>query len=213
MYRIKVTRQRVVALIGFTMSSLLVFFAASCSLDKQTKDDSSVKQTERVIVQKESGEDIVKAAKEHTGNGNSSGNDGEEHFVANVFCAACHYDFDEEELAFEHMAAGVGCERCHGESARHRSDEDNITPPELMYSKERINPTCLMCHPRHDIIHVKEHGSLLEGAETIFDPEIDDPASKWAGHKLYCTTCHAKEHRIKVRTTRWDKCTGEVIKD
>lgn len=212
MYRIKVTRQRVVAWIGFIMSSLLVF-AASCSSNNQAKEDSSVKKTEKVVVQNQPSEDVVKqVATEHSGNGKSRGKK-EEIVVANQFCAVCHYGFSDEKMAARHAKAGIGCERCHGESARHRSDEDNITPPELMYPKERINPTCMMCHPRHDIIHVKHHKSFLEGAETIFDPEIDDASARSAGPKEVCTDCHAEEHRIKVRTIRWDKCTGEIIKD
>jgi len=211
MYRIKVTRQRVVALIGFTMSSLLVF-AASCSSNNQSKEDSRVKPIEKVVIQKEIREDVVQqVATEHSGKDNSKSKD--QIVVANQFCAACHYGFDDEKFAFTHMAAGIGCERCHGESARHRSDEDNVTPPELMYPRERINPTCMMCHPRHDIIHVNRHKSFLEGAETIFDPEIDDASARTAGPKKVCTDCHARKHRISVRTTRWDKCTGEIIKD
>jgi hypothetical protein len=75
-------------------------------------------------------------------------------FVANPFCLACHGNFEEEDLVFKHKIAGIGCERCHGESQRHRSDEANITPPEIMYPRAKINPTCMMCHPREDIEHV-----------------------------------------------------------
>jgi len=174
----KVTQQRVVTVVVFIMSSLLLVFAVNCSSEKRAINDSTQKQAK------------------------------EEGFVANSFCSACHYDFDEEELALSHMKAGIGCERCHGESERHRSDEDNVTPPEIMYTKAKINPTCMMCHPRHEIKHVKRHGPLLAGAETIFDP-----ASTTSGRKIYCTTCHAKQHRIKVRTIRWDKATGELLKE
>jgi len=31
-----------------------------------------------------------------------------------------------------HEKAGIGCEMCHDESERHRSDEDNAAPPEIM---------------------------------------------------------------------------------
>lgn len=136
------------------------------------------------------------------------GNKKREDFVANEFCNACHYGFAEESLARTHELAGIGCERCHGESERHRSDEDNVTPPEIMYPKDKINPTCMMCHPRHEIQHVAHHHKLLAGAKTALDsPE------KAEGHGTYCTDCHGKDHRINVRTIRWNKATGELLKN
>ena len=128
-------------------------------------------------------------------------------FVANPFCKACHVDFDEEHLVMAHKAAGVGCERCHGESFRHRSDEANVTPPELMYPKERINPTCMMCHPRHAIQQVESHRPILQANLSVLEtPSSDEHARK------YCTDCHGSEHRMKVRTIRWDKYTGKPLK-
>jgi len=171
----KVTRPQVVTMVGFVMSGLLLIFAANCSFEKKTPDDSGVKQSK------------------------------EDTFVANVFCDVCHYAFSEEELAHSHEIVGIGCERCHGESERHRSDEDNITPPEIMYPKAKINPTCMMCHPRGKISQVSYHASLLAGAETVFD--------KSNGQKKYCTDCHGKEHRINVRTIRWNKATGELLEE
>ncbi|MFQ6035858.1 MAG: multiheme c-type cytochrome [Sedimentisphaerales bacterium] len=131
-----------------------------------------------------------------------------ESFMANPFCLVCHADFEGEQLALNHKLAGIGCERCHGESERHRSDEANVTPPEIMYPQAKINPTCMMCHPRHDIQHVKDHEPLLAGAKTIFDEE---PEATAAGEKKYCTDCHGTKHRMKVRTVRWNKATGELI--
>lgn len=177
----KVTKSQVVTVVGFIMSSLLLCSAASCSFEKKTPDDSPLKQAKKQSTEQ-------KAQKET--------------FVANAFCSACHYAFSDEKLARTHEQAGIGCERCHGESERHRSDEDNITPPEIMYPKEKINPTCMMCHPRNEIKHVSYHKSLLAGAETIFDKSVN---------QKYCTDCHAKDHRINVRTIRWNKATGEIL--
>lgn len=129
-----------------------------------------------------------------------------EAFVANTFCSACHYGFAEENLARTHEQAGIGCERCHGESERHRSDENNITPPEIMYPRDKIIPTCMMCHPRQDIRHVGFHKALLAGAKT----SLDSP-SQTNSPSMVCTDCHAKEHHLKVRTIRWNKATGERI--
>jgi hypothetical protein len=129
-------------------------------------------------------------------------------FVANPFCKACHLDFDEEKLAKTHEKAGIGCERCHGESLRHRSDEANVTPPELMYPKARINPTCMMCHPRHAIQQVEQHRPILEAGLSVFE----EAAPADADAKKYCTDCHGAHHRMQVRNIRWDKCTGELLK-
>ncbi len=189
----KVTKPQVVTVVGFVMSSLLLIFTANCSFERKTTDDSSLEQAEEISVghhaKKQS---AVEQTEEKT-------------FVANLFCSACHYAFGDEELALNHERAGIGCERCHGESERHRSDEDNITPPEIMYPKAKINPTCMMCHPRGKIKHVSDHASLLAGAETIFD--------KSTGQKQYCTDCHGKEHRMNVRTIRWNKATGELLEE
>jgi hypothetical protein len=173
------------------VSGLLLVFAASCSLHKHTASDSEHKHSEE-----HSGEHH--AAQEHSE---------KKGFVANVFCSACHYGFSDEKLALTHEKAGIGCERCHGESERHRSDEDNITPPEIMYPKAKINPTCMMCHPRHEIQHVARHKKLLAGAKTVFDSADD------GSNQIYCTDCHARDHRINVRTIRWNKETGELLKD
>ena len=180
-----VTRPRVLTVVVFTISCLLIV-AAGCSVENETADAAGLKQAEKISV------------------GNQAEEAEEEIFVANEFCGACHYTFTEEELAFEHKLVGIGCERCHGESERHRSDEDNATPPEIMYPKARINPTCMMCHPRQDIKHVSDHASFLAGAETIFD-------DKSAGQKKHCTDCHGKNHRMNVRSIRWNKQTGEIL--
>ena len=127
-------------------------------------------------------------------------------FVANPFCMACHADFDEEKLATTHKAAGIGCERCHGESFRHRSDEANVTPPDLMYPKERINPTCMMCHPRQQIPQTESHRPILE---VNLSPAVT--AASDGLNPKYCTDCHGAEHHMNVRTTQWDKCTGKRI--
>jgi hypothetical protein len=132
-----------------------------------------------------------------------------ESFVANPYCKVCHLDFDEEELALQHEIWGIGCERCHGESFRHRSDEANLTPPEIMYPKERVNPSCMSCHPRQDIQDTKDHDPILEAGLSVF--EAATPVGKDA--KKYCTDCHGSKHRVlRVRATHWDKATGALLK-
>jgi len=187
----KVARKQVVAVAGFMVSSLLIILTADCSLERRATDDSEQNYIEKVSSRQQSAE-------------NSSP---KKTFVANQFCSACHYGFSDEQLARTHESAGIGCERCHGESERHRSDENNITPPEIMYPKAKINPTCMMCHPRHEIRHVASHKELLSGAKTVFD------SAEESDNRIYCTDCHAREHRINFRTIRWNKQTGELIEE
>jgi hypothetical protein len=127
-------------------------------------------------------------------------------FVANPFCEACHADFAEEELVSQHKLFGIGCERCHGESLRHRSDEANVTPPEIMYPKEKINPACMMCHPRYDIDYLADHRPIMEAGLSIFDAQPSGPNGK-----NYCTDCHGLKHRMNTRTIHWDKSTGALL--
>ena len=201
----KVTSNRVVTLICFIAGSLLLVFAVSCSVDKQAMGDSEHKHSEEDSGEHQVAESAVsRASCPRFEGGTPSTRTG---FVANIFCSACHYGFDDEELARTHELAGIGCERCHGESERHRSDEDNVTPPEIMYPKAKINPTCMMCHPRREIRRESSHKTLLSGAKTIFDSDDE------GGDQIYCTDCHATKHRINVRTIRWNKQTGELLKD
>lgn len=183
-------------LIAGYISSFLLVFAAGCSLNKQSGRQTDAGQVEAISAEP--------AIAENAGEKQAA----KAVFTANQFCAACHYGFMDEALASTHEKAGIGCERCHGESERHRSDEDNITPPEIMYPKNKINPTCMMCHPRHEIRNVTSHEPLLSGAKTIFDSDSNND-----GGQLYCTTCHAKEHHINVRTIRWNKATGELLNE
>lgn len=183
----------------------MLIVAASCSIEKQVMKDSEHKHIEDGSSGQQVAEGVVSRAScpQFEGETPSTRNG----FVANVFCSACHYGFSDEKLARTHELAGIGCERCHGESERHRSDENNITPPEIMYPRAKINPTCMMCHPRHEIRLVADHKALLAGAKTVFD-SVDE-----GGNKMYCTDCHVMHHRINIRTIRWNKETGELLKE
>lgn len=182
------TEARHVTTVVSIASSLLLILAASCSFEKDSVGTTADKQ----------------------GSSDYYAQAGEK-FVANPFCNVCHVNFDCEELALNHELAGIGCERCHGESLRHRSDEANITPPQIMYTKAKINPTCMMCHPRGEISGVKEHELVLAGAETVFDRSGGNSNSAGGNGVRYCTDCHGKGHRMQVRTTLWNKATGELI--
>jgi hypothetical protein len=114
----------------------------------------------------------------------------------NFRCHVCHINYEDEELAVMHARANIGCEQCHGACDAHCNDEDNITPPDIMYPVAKINPFCLDCHPE-DEVDAEQHELFFAGLE----PE-----------KKYCTDCHG-EHRLSYRTRKWDKATGELIED
>ena len=168
------------------MSILLILFSANCSLQKKDVEEPVEKEAINNPVEQRD-QNAIKAD--------------------NSFCYVCHLNYDGEKLTADHEQAGIGCANCHGRSFDHCGDENNITPPEIMYPRAKINPTCMMCHPRHEIHHVASHKKLLAGAKTVFDLADD------SGNQIYCTDCHAKDHRINVRTIRWDKETGELLKD
>ena len=207
----EVTKPQVVTVVVFVMSSLLLIFAANCSFEKRTTDETRLEQAEEISIEQQAKEEPaeeqteVVSVEQQVKDEPAEERAEEKTFVANLFCSACHYAFGDEELALSHERVGIGCERCHGESERHRSDEDNVTPPEIMYPKAKINPTCMMCHPRGKIKHVSDHKSFLAGAKTTFDKDTDQ--------KQYCTDCHGKEHRMNVRTIRWNKATGELLEE
>jgi hypothetical protein len=112
----------------------------------------------------------------------------------NSRCHVCHINYDGEKLAVVHAYANISCEQCHGASDAHCSDEDNITPPDIMYPMAKINPFCMGCHHRDKISSL--HESFFAG----------DTKEK------YCTDCHG-EHRLIYRTRKWDKATGKLVED
>ena len=112
----------------------------------------------------------------------------------NSRCHVCHINYEDEKLAVVHAQANIDCEQCHGASDAHCSDEDNITPPDIMYPMAKINSFCMGCHPGDKISSL--HKSFLAGTTK----------------EKYCTDCHGK-HRLIYRTRKWDKTTGELIQD
>ncbi|MCY3022813.1 MAG: hypothetical protein NTW87_27860 [Planctomycetota bacterium] len=109
----------------------------------------------------------------------------------NSYCFVCHANYKDEILACIHQRVGVGCPRCHGESDKHSSDEDGLTPPDVIYPKDVIDQYCRTCH-----------------VPAMHEPlPFGDPA------KASCTSCHGKAHVLNVRTRRWDKVTRKLISD
>jgi hypothetical protein len=113
----------------------------------------------------------------------------------NTRCYVCHMNYEDEELAVGHARANVGCEACHGPSDAHCNDENNITPPDKMFPKHKISPSCMSCHPKSKLAKKDAHKLVLAGTAT---------------KKKLCTDCHG-EHRLERRTVRWDKTTGKLL--
>jgi predicted CXXCH cytochrome family protein len=118
----------------------------------------------------------------------------------NGACHVCHTNYEHESLALEHARENVGCVKCHGESIAHRNDEDNITPPDIMFPADAIETGCLKCHETHDAPAKKVLARWQERC-----PAKENPSD------LVCTDCHG-EHRMRFRTVWWDKKTGKLAR-
>ena len=115
----------------------------------------------------------------------------------NSRCHVCHLNYAMEDLAVNHAGGGVSCEQCHGSSDAHCSDEDNITPPDIMWPLTTLNSSCMEeCHPK-EAIDIEPHQPILSGT----------PAEE-----KVCTDCHG-DHRLGHRTRRWNRTTGELVHD
>jgi hypothetical protein len=118
----------------------------------------------------------------------------------NTACFVCHAGYEEEPLAGRHATANVGCVNCHGTSYTHRNDENNTTPPDIMYPAGKIDLSCQKCHATHDV----------PAAEVV---------ARWQQRRsgktdlktTGCTDCHGN-HRLKLRTVHWDKTTGKLLR-
>jgi hypothetical protein len=117
----------------------------------------------------------------------------------NNSCYVCHDNYKDELLAVLHAKEEIGCADCHGQSLDHQNDEDNITPPEIMYPLDEIDGLCLECHDSHDA-----------SAKDVLKRWSERCPDKTDFDKVVCTDCHGY-HRLKKRIVRWDKESGDVI--
>ena len=117
----------------------------------------------------------------------------------NQACYVCHNNYTEELMVTVHAKEKVGCVDCHGLSFAHRDDEDNITPPDIMYPLDKIDTACQKCHETHDAPAKKV---LTRWQERC--PAKQDFAS------VVCTDCHGT-HRLDKRVVRWDKKTRALV--
>ena len=83
----------------------------------------------------------------------------------NSRCFVCHVNYMQEKLAVTHAKANIGCAHCHGASDAHIADESwasggNGTAPDIMYPRDKINSSCMHCHPK-DRIDTPQHQAVL----------------------------------------------------
>jgi len=107
----------------------------------------------------------------------------------NSRCFVCHINYATEEIAMNHARRNIGCAHCHGASDPHIADESwgsggNGTAPDIMYPRDRINPSCMVCHPKEKIDHPQH--------ERVFV----------ASDAKVCTDCHG-HHRLSTRRCKW----------
>jgi len=150
--------------------------------------------------------------------------------VENTACFVCHANYKTESLTDRHAKADIGCVNCHGESSAHRNDENNITPPEIMYSAEKIDPFCQDCHEAHDISPKKiiarwvkrkadKTDSSCRGCHEDDDVPPEKVVARWTErglektdpNEIVCTDCHG-DHRMRIRTVIWDKKSGKLLR-
>lgn len=119
--------------------------------------------------------------------------------VDNGPCYVCHANYKTEGLVVAHGEAEMACADCHGESLDHRNDENNTTPPDRMIALGEIGGFCRTCHTKHD---APPKDVLLRWKKRC--PE------KTNFDTVVCTDCHF-QHRLSLRTIRWDRKTGELV--
>jgi hypothetical protein len=105
-------------------------------------------------------------------------------------CFVCHMNYVQEKIAVTHAKVDIGCAQCHGPSDAHIADESwasggNGTAPDIIYPRDKINPSCMACHAREEI-DTPRHQAVL----------ANPPGTK------VCTDCHGS-HRLPQRRCKW----------
>ena len=102
---------------------------------------------------------------------------------ANAACYVCHMTFVKEELAKTHLAAKVGCIKCHGPSTKHANDEHiGATKPDITFQRRQVDAMCGKCHKGHDVAAGKIVARFVERKLPT-------------GTAPLCTECHGT-HKI-----------------
>jgi Flp pilus assembly protein TadD len=154
-------------------------------------------------------------------------------------CISCHGDFPRrlagsDQVFFEPMPAGVGCERCHGPGARHVKTgraEDIVNPPRL--SSARQIDACAQCHESDHLgLRAGRDDFAYRPGEALADTQVNWVAEppeadrflllahpermmasacyRGSGGQLTCTTCHDPHVSSREEPASWwdGKCKG-----
>lgn len=114
----------------------------------------------------------------------------------NSKCHVCHATLKTEEIAVDHLAAGVTCDECHGASTEHMHDEMLMTPPDLLFGRSEVNAMC-----SNPSCHVPGEGRREYGVQDHRDPakvrEFHEehlgrvrPNGRAISKQPICTDCH-----------------------
>ena len=117
----------------------------------------------------------------------------------NAACFVCHENFSDEALVTMHATDDVGCVDCHGKSYAHRNDENNTTPPDIMFPRGKIEEGCVSCHDTHDAPAAQVIARLHERV-----PRMN------VSQDVVCTQCHG-HHKLDHRTVVWDRATRKLL--
>jgi len=120
----------------------------------------------------------------------------------NSLCGVCHLDLQTEKIATVHLAEGITCDKCHGDSTNHMHDEMLMTKPDLLFGRMEVEQMCSNCHQSH---------SNPEKVETF--------RRKWLGRarpngrtitaQAVCTDCHGTHNIVRQARAPSDKETAD----
>ncbi|MGC8829318.1 MAG: cytochrome c3 family protein [Verrucomicrobiia bacterium] len=109
----------------------------------------------------------------------------------NSRCYVCHANYQSEKLTVIHLKANVGCVLCHGISTNHSTDEDNLTPPDVMYPhKGAVRFRCLSCHNYKLLIEADRDKKELKEP-----PDHQSVLSGTNKDGRFCMDCHSN-HKL-----------------
>jgi hypothetical protein len=106
-------------------------------------------------------------------------------------CGACHTTPAEDFRTHKHLAAGLDCSTCHGESVRHR-EAAGAVEPDRVAAPHQLAELCGTCHvDQAKGFLASRHGQLVQANEK--GPN--------------CGTCH-DVHRVRSILAMKRRCTG-----
>ncbi len=110
----------------------------------------------------------------------------------NMACLVCHTNFSDEEIAATHLEHGITCALCHGLCYEHMGDENNITPPDILYGRAEIGPLCGKCHGEH------KNPQAVEQFLKQWEGKLR-PNGQYLLREAVCTDCHGTHFKEPVR--------------